>query len=335
MGSKTQAVGIIALEYHGGLLERFVGPKPPLPGATVMVPADVHCVLVAGDEVTKAYGEGPHELDLMDFNRHPSGQLYMMPEEPRGRSGIALKGDIERHLEIQIVDPKAFVSHFVVESASEDDHEVWKQLFQLVDNAIRISERRATRETVANSLAKVSAAWGFRITDFFEQPAQSSSPQKRTLRIRKTPFPAQKKKEAGEKVELGITHVWASSTMDLFGKGELTLKARVMSAKNHEALEKGDLSYDRTETYESPDGWLEAETWQELPAGSLIFTGLSPSHAARLSVTAEERDPSSTDSLGSVSVDIDPNRADFEAGPTQGGKRGHFIRIRGSLKPQR
>ena len=245
MGNKTQAIGIIGVEYHGGLMERFVSPRPILPGATIMVPEEIHCVLVAGDKVTQSFGVGPHELDLMLFNRQPSGLLFLVPKASKGQMGVTLKGDLERHLEIQVTDPIVFVQHFLIDENKEEDHEIWKTLFQIVDAAFLQTERPHIRETLQEILGQRLESWGLQITDFFEQPSLNAPSDKKTLRIRKTPFASSGPSEkptlqpsaaANPTHTLTMKEVWATSTMDLFGKGELTLEVRVTAAKSPEAL---------------------------------------------------------------------------------------------------
>lgn len=358
MGTKTIGIGIISVEYHGGLLEHFVGPKPALPGITIMVPAGIYCVLTAGDKATRVYKQGPHELDLMDFNRQPSGRLYLVTQEPRGRTGINLRGDVERHLEIQVGDPLAFVQHFVIGEGLDEETEVWKFLFGAVDKVMSTTERPPIRETLEELLGDSEAQWGLRITDFFEQPARPATPEKRTLRIRKTPFPTSTPENAqtaspkqGQTVEndkeknsdtesqkaepkqgeVKLTHVWASSTMDLFGNGELTINIRLFGGESKAAIAAGQLRYDYKKTFNSPDGWLEAERWQALPDGALVFSGVDLTQPIHFEVEAEERDPGSVDSLGHLAVTLTPKPGTFEIGPTEGGKKRQFIKLKGTI----
>lgn len=120
--------------------------------------------------------------------------------------------------------------------------------------------------------------------------------------------------------------------MDMFGKGELTLRIRVMSAADEAALNQGQLTFDRTAEYQSPDNWLGAKTWQDLPDDALTFQELDPNHCVRVRVEAEERDPHSADSLGELVWDLGRPRGEFESNPTTGGKKGHHVKIRGTFR---
>ena len=345
MAFKTQALGIIGVGYQGGLLERFSSPKPILPGTVIMVPENVWCVLVAGDQATKVFGGGPHELDLMMFNRQPSGQIYVVPSRPKKQVGVTVRGDLERHLEVQITDPLKFASYYVLQNSMEDDHELWKSLFQMVDSALIHTEYPHIRQTLDDLLGQKLMEWGITITDFFEQPVQGASFEKKTLRIRKTPFspPGGSAAVSGEGVEnngalnkkpnhrLKITSVWATSTMDLFGKGELTLQVRVTAAHDHDTLQAGDYIYDRVLRYESPNGWLQAKKWQTLPEDVLTFDGLDPSWNVHVHVLAEERDTSSVDALGEVCCEVPKDSEFFEIGPTEGGKRNNYVNLKASF----
>lgn len=329
MSLKTQAMGIVVVEYHGGLLEHFASPKPILPGTVIMVPDETRCVLVAGDEPCKMFGEGPHELDLMMFNRQPSGQLYVVDKKPKSRSGTTVRGDMERHIEVQITNPIAFVRRFVIEQSVEEDYEIWKSLFQLVDGALSITEKPHIRETVDEILGEKLLQMGLAITDFFETTPGEGSPEKKTLRIRKTPFsPAGK---TGPSHKLKINSVWATSTMDLFSKGELTLVVRVTAAPEMQSLDGGNPVYDETLRWESPDGWLDARKWQDLPEDALEFKGLDPAWAIRVHVSAEERDKNSVDELGETTCEIPHAEENFQLGPTEGGKRNNHITLKASL----
>ena len=307
-----------------------------------MVPEEIHCVLVAGDKVTQSFGVGPHELDLMLFNRQPSGLLFLVPKASKGQMGVTLKGDLERHLEIQVTDPIVFVQHFLIDENKEEDHEIWKTLFQIVDAAFLQTERPHIRETLQEILGQRLESWGLQITDFFEQPSLNAPSDKKTLRIRKTPFASSGPSEkptlqpsaaANPTHTLTMKEVWATSTMDLFGKGELTLEVRVTAAKSPEALKKEDLVYDHKQRFESPDGWLDAKKWQEIPEGELVFRGLDPSWTIRLHVLAQERDKRSTDALGEVEFVVPSDQEAFEVGPTKGGKKDNHVILKATLEP--
>jgi len=117
--------------------------------------------------------------------------------------------------------------------------------------------------------------------------------------------------------------------MDLFGKGELTLRVRLLGRPGPEFNAAGPFSYDQTHEFLSPDDWLGERQWQDLPAEPLTFAGLPPDHHFRLYVVAEERDRNSTDPLGSVEWEIGRlSPGEIEVGPTQGGKRGQYIKLK-------
>lgn len=120
--------------------------------------------------------------------------------------------------------------------------------------------------------------------------------------------------------------------MDIFGKGELTLKVRVMASVSEAALNHGALKYDRTAEYLSPDNWLDAETWQDLPENALVFEGIDPTHHVRVQLIAEERDPHTSDSLGMLVWDVARPCGDFESNPTTGGKKGQHVKVRGTFR---
>ncbi len=317
------------MEYHGDILERFTSPKPILPGTVIMVPDEALCVLVAGDEPCKAFGEGPHELDLMMFNKQPSGQLYVLSRKPIGRAGTTIKGDLERHIEVHITDPIAFIRHFVIEKSMEESYEIWKSLFQLVDTALSDTEKPRIRETVDEVLHEKLQKSGIALTDFYEQAPKKVSAEKKTLRIKKNPLNAVPETEPSH--ILKIQSVRSTSTMDLFGKGELTLQIRVTAAANIQNPDENEYIYDRTLRWESPDNWLEAKKWQDLPENALEFKGLDPAWTIRVHVSAEERDGNSVDNLGETTCTIPHGEKTFELGPTEGGKRNNHITLKASL----
>lgn len=117
--------------------------------------------------------------------------------------------------------------------------------------------------------------------------------------------------------------------MDLFGKGELTLRIRLLGRVSETFNAAGPFAYDCTRDYLSPDNWLAEKVWQELPTDSFRFQGLQPALYYRVYVVAEERDKNSTDALGNLELELGrPTAREFELGPTQGGKRNQYVKLR-------
>ncbi len=85
---------------------------------------------------------------------------------------------------------------------------------------------------------------------------------------------------------------------------------------------------DLTREFLSPDDWLGERRWQDLPEGALRFDSLVPEHHYRVFVVAEERDRDSVDSLGTLEYELGkPGSGEVELGPTQGGKRGQYVKL--------
>lgn len=117
--------------------------------------------------------------------------------------------------------------------------------------------------------------------------------------------------------------------MELFGKGELTLRIRILGRPEAIFRNAGPFSYDQTREFLSPDHWLGERHWQPLPVEQLSFSGLRPDHFYRVYVVAEERDQGSADALGSLEWEFGLLRAgEREIGPTRGGKRGQYVKLK-------
>lgn len=330
MPSKTVFLGMSAVEYHGGFLERFVSKTPILPGVTIMVPDDIYAVLVAGEKATTVFDVGPHELDLMMFNRQPSGLLYVMPSIPYQLSWYPQGTSWQRHLELKVADPLLFVQQFVVNQKLEEEHGARKVITDYADKLIAQMDTTPDVEKLRAGMGPQLADCGLSIVDYAQNPAGEEKkkedvvPDKDVLLTPEDTLP--------EPASINITQVWASSTMDLIGKGELTLKVHVVAAESTEMLDRREFKYDKLVEYKSPDNWLAAKTWQDLPKDSLFFGGIDPKHHVRMLVVAEERDPGSTDSLGQLLWNAGLPCGPFEIGPTQGGKKGQFVKIKGTFQ---
>lgn len=120
--------------------------------------------------------------------------------------------------------------------------------------------------------------------------------------------------------------------MELFGKGELTLRIRVIGRAEVGYSPAGPFTYDQSREFLSPDNWLGQKNWQPLPTPSLTFPSLREDHFYRVFLLAEERDKSSVDPLGTLEWEIGlPRVGDLEIGPTQGGKRGQYVKVMARL----
>jgi hypothetical protein len=333
---KTIAVGIIALQHSGGLISRFVGEAGVLPGTTIMVPADCWCVLVAGETATAVFDIGPHDLQLTQFNRQPSGLLYNVGREPQTAEWYPAGSPFRRRLTLKVSNPMQFVQEMVVRRSADTQEAIIDALRPHFDAMIPPGQIQAnpepSRQAVAESLGHV----GLMLVDLVEESAAAPQiPVQPAVPVAPPVAPAAVSghgatvEVAATPLALRFSHVWSSSTMDLFGKGELTLRIRLIGRPHVDFNPAGPFSLDVTREYLSPDDWLGERQWQALPADALCFDHLHGEHYYRAFVVAEERDKSSSDALGTLEYELGkPSSAEIEIGPTQGGKRGQYVKLR-------
>ncbi|MDY0002826.1 MAG: hypothetical protein RBU30_16125, partial [Polyangia bacterium] len=433
---KTIAIGIIALRHDGGLLKRFAGEVGVLPGTTVMVPQDCWCVLVAGDQATAIFDVGPHELQLMQFNRNPSGLLYSVGRAPETFTWYPPGGAFRRDLTVKVSNPLQFVTEAVVKRAFDSTGAVVSAIRERLDALVPPGQILAEPEVALNLVAESLGYVGLTLVDFKEEaslapevppaapqaqppplpsrgatrvgtpppappprapapapgaPGPAPAPPPGSVQIplaappvagvvpaaashglssapgqvapagppvAAPPTPVQGsqgmqahlsspvaapgpaaapfyepepvaapasmpaaspgaplEQAVGRTLTLGLTQVWSSSTMELFGKGELTLRVRVLGRPQAVFGVTGPFSYDQTREYLSPDDWLGERHWQALPEEQLCFPGLSPEHFYRVYLLAEERDKGSVDPLGTLEWELGrPQAGELEIG---------------------
>ncbi len=318
--NKTLAMGIQSLVHHGAFLERIDADKPFLPGSVVMVPKGVWAVLTAGDKATTVLDDGLHELDLMLFNRRPSGIMYLVHKESHEAVWADPGGQNPLTVILRCKNPQLLVQTAALDREIDGDNELWSLVFSFVSEAVHAqippSEARKNLESSLEGM-------GLELVALTQGPRE-----KATVQIRKNPPSADAPHERVRGF-LELTHVMASSTMDAVGKGELSLVARLQAATTQEKANQGDFLFDQTMRFDSPQGWLQADMWLSLPPGTLTFEGLEKGWVAVLELLAEERDPGTTDALGAVTTPLLLQPGSFELGPTQGGKGDHFIRVKG------
>lgn len=336
---KTIAVGIIALQHPGGIISRFVGEAGVLPGTTIMVPADCWCVLVAGDVATTVFDIGPHDLQLAQFSRQPSGLLYTVGRSPEVLEWYPAGSPYRRRLTLKVGNPMQFVQEMVVRRSADTIEVIVDALKPHFDAMVPPGQIQAAPEPSKVAIAESLGHVGLMLVDLAEESA--AAPQIAVQpAVPPAPAPAMAAGAGGTSgaatvevastaVALRFSHVWSSSTMDLFGKGELTLRIRLIGRPVLDFNPAGPFSMDVTHEFLSPEDWLGERQWQELSADSLRFDALQGDHYYRAFIVAEERDKNSTDSLGTLEFELgQPGAAELEIGPTQGGKRGQYVKLR-------
>jgi hypothetical protein len=337
---KTIAVGIIALQPPGGIISRFVGEAGVLPGTTIMVPADCWCVLVAGDVATTVFDLGPHDLQLTQFSRQPSGLLYTVGRSPEVLEWYPVGSPYRRRLTLKVGNPMLFVQEMVVRRSADTVEAIADALKGHFDAMVPPGQIQANPEPSKAAIAESLGHVGLMLVDLIEESA--AAPQI-PVQPEGAAGPAPAGRAAGVEISghaatvevassalaLRVSHVWSSSTMDLFGKGELTLRVRLIGRPAVDFNPAGPFSMDVTREFLSPDDWLAERQWQELPVDSLRFDALQGDHFYRAFIVAEERDKNSTDALGNLEFEIgQPSVTEIEVGPTQGGKRGQYVKLR-------
>lgn len=332
---KTIAVGIIALQHPGGLISRFVGEAGVLPGTTIMVPTDCWCVLVAGDMATTVFDIGPHDLQLAQFSRQPSGLLYTVGREPEMLEWYPAGSPYRRRLTLKVGNPMQFVQEMVVRRSADTVEAIVDALKPHFDAMVSPGRIQADPEPSKVAIAESLGHVGLMLVDLTEESA--AAPQIAVqLTVPAAPAVAARADVSSSAVTVEVasnalrfSHVWSSSTMDLFGKGELTLRVRLIGRPDAGFNPAGPFSMDITREFLSPDDWLGERQWQELSADSLRFDALQGDHYYRAFIVAEERDKNSADSLGTLEFELgQPGTAELEIGPTQGGKRGQYVKLR-------
>jgi len=337
---KTIAVGIIALQHPGGIISRFVGEAGVLPGTTIMVPADCWCVLVAGELATTVFDLGPHDLQLTQFSRQPSGLLYTIGRGPEVMEWYPTSSPYRRRLTLKVGNPMQFVQEMVVLRSADTFEAIIDALKGHFDAMVPPGQIIANPEPSKVAIAESLGHVGLMLVDLVEESAAAPQiPVQPTVDTASaTPGPASGVEISGHAatvevastaLALRFSHVWSSSTMDLFGKGELTLRVRLIGRPAVDFNPAGPFSMDVTREFLSPDDWLAERQWQELPTDSLRFDGLQGDNYYRAFLVAEERDKNSVDSLGNLEFEIgQPGTTELEVGPTQGGKRGQYVKLR-------
>jgi len=333
---KTIAVGIIALQHPGGLISRFAGEAGVLPGTTIMVPAECWCVLVAGDVATTVFDLGPHDLSLAQFNRQPSALLYCVGREPEVVVWYPTGSPYRRRLTLRVGNPMQFVQEMVVRRSADTVEAIVDALKPHFDAMVVPGQIQANPEPNKIAIAESLGHVGLMLVDLVEESAAAPQIAVQPPIPAPAPVAGPEGRASAATVEvssaaltLRYSHVWASSTMDLFGKGELTLRIRLIGRPTPDFNAAGPFSMDITEEFMSPDDWLSERQWQELPASSLRFHALQAEHYYRAFIVAEERDKNSVDSLGTLEFELGrPGAAELEIGPTQGGKRGQYVKLR-------
>ncbi|MFH2007826.1 MAG: hypothetical protein ABI333_14685 [bacterium] len=329
---KTIAVGIIALQHKGGLLSRFVGEAGVLPGTCIMVPQDCWAVLVAGDHATAVFDIGPHDLQLLQFNRQPSGLLYTVGKEPTRVEWYPRGSPYRRRLTMRVGNPMQFIEEMVVRRSAETMEAIVDALRPHFDAMIPPGQIQRAPEASKVAIAESLGHVGLMLVELVEESAVAPSVPvvaPPAPAIPAAPAPSPTVSVAPQTVALRFSQVWSSSTMDLFGKGELTLRIRLIGHPEPVFNPAGPFTYDATLEFLSPDDWLSERQWQELPAETMTFGGLQGDHYFRVFLVAEERDKGSSDALGTLEQELgQPGRGELELGPTQGGKRGQYVKLR-------
>jgi hypothetical protein len=339
---KTIAIGIIALQHPGGLISRFVGEAGVLPGTTIMVPADCWCVLAAGDVATTVFDIGPHDLQLTQFNRQPSGLLYSVGREPQLMEWYPAGSPYRRQLTLKVGNPMLFVQEMVVRRSADTLEAIFDALKPHFDAMVPPGQIQANPEASRVAIAESLGHVGLMLVDLKEEsaaahqiPVQPAAPAEAPPMAPAEVVGAEISGRAATvevasmALALRFSHVWSSSTMDLFGKGELTLRVRLIGRPAVDFNPAGPFSMDVTREFLSPDDWLGERQWQDLPADSLCFDALQGDHYYRAFIVAEERDKSSADPLGTLEFELgQPGPSELEIGPTQGGKRGQYVKLR-------
>jgi hypothetical protein len=340
---KTIAVGIIALQHPGGLISRFAGEAGVLPGTTIMVPAECWCVLVAGEVATTVFDLGPHDLQLAQFNRQPSGLLYCVGREPEVVEWYPANSPYRRQLTLKVSNPMQFVQEMVVRRSADTVEAIIDALKPHFDAMAPPGQIQANPEQWKVAIAESLGHVGLMLVDLREESAAAPQIPVQAPASAPVAAPANAAPEnptgvssvevSAAALALRISHVWSSSTMDLFGKGELTLRIRLIGRPTADFNPAGPFTMDITEEFLSPDDWLGERQWQELPAESLRFVALQTDHFYRAFIVAEERDKNSNDSLGTLEFELgQPGSTVLEIGPTQGGKRGQYVKLRGRFE---
>ncbi len=340
---KTIAVGIIALQHPGGIISRFVGEAGVLPGTTIMVPADCWCVLVAGEVATTVFDLGPHDLQLTQFNRQPSGLLYTVGRGPQVMEWYPVGSPYRRQLTLKVGNPMLFVQEMVVRRSADSLEAIVDALKGHFDAMVPPGQIQANPEPSKVAVAESLGHVGLMLVDLREESAAAPQIPVQPTEATTTTTTTTADSAAGVEISghaatvevastalaLRFSHVWSSSTMDLFGKGELTLRVRLIGRPVIDFNPAGPFSMDVTGEFLSPDDWLAERQWQDLPTDSLRFDALQGDHYYRAFIVAEERDKNSTDSLGTLEFELgQPSTMELEIGPTQGGKRGQYVKLR-------
>jgi hypothetical protein len=331
--NKTVAISIVSVDHPGGLVRRVVSEAGVLPGATIMVPADCCAVLTAGGQATVAFEVGPHDLELMQFNRQPSGQIYSVGCSPDTHVWYPQGTPYKRSLTLQVADARKFVQEMVLTRGAEETRHVYDRIFPYVDQYLPAGSILANPVEASRWLDDLLGQVGLRLLTLVEEaavaPSVAPAPVAPVAREASSAGYASTMEMSTPCLDLVLTDVWASSTMDFLGKGELTLRVRLLGRERESFDPKGPFTVDLTREWLSPEDWLAERTWQDLPADALRFPNLRVDFFYRLFLLAEERDPGSVDALGTLEVELgQPQAGVLELGPTEGGKRGQYVRVK-------
>ncbi len=304
-----------------------------------MVPAECWCVLVAGEVATTVFDIGPHDLQLTQFNRQPSGILYTVGRAPQIVEWYPAGSPYRRQLTLKVGNPMQFVQEMVVRRSADNLEAIADALKPHFDAMVPPGQIQADPEPAKMAIAESLGHVGLVLVDLDEtsaaapqipvQPAAPAVPEapQGAAGVEVSGY-ASTVEVASTALALRFWRVWSSSTMDLFGKGELTLRVRLIGRPSADFNPAGPFSMDVTREFMSPDDWLGERQWQDLPADSLRFDALQGEHYYRAFIVAEERDKNSTDSLGTLEFELgQPGTAEIEIGPTQGGKRGQYVKL--------
>ena len=327
---KTVAISIVSVDHPGGLVRRVVSEAGVLPGAMIMVPQDCCAVLTAGGLATAAFEVGPHDLELMQFNRQPSGQLYSVGCSPDTHVWYPQGTPYKRSLTLQVADARKFVQEMVLTRGAEETRHVYDRVFPYVDQYLPAGSIMANPVEAARWLDDLLGQVGLRLIALLEEPAVAAPPPSvPPPRADELSVYGSTAAMSTPSLSLVITEVWASSTMDFLGKGELTLRVRLVGREAPTWDPAGPFVVDVSREWLSPENWLGEQAWQSLPADAIKLPGLRVDHFYRLFILAEERDPGSVDALGTVEVELgQPQAGVLELGPTEGGKRGQYVRLK-------